>query len=65
MKGISSFWARGGKRTLTAEWREQDERIRREHWRGHHPSEYISYAAWKRLPAKRWRAIEAAYQRGM
>ncbi len=65
MKMMSPFWARGGKRKLTTEWREQDERLRREHWQNHTPAECISYTAWRKLPAKRRRAIEAAsYERG-
>ncbi len=63
---VSAFWLSGAKRQDTKAWAERDAQLRAEHYRGHHPSEYISYAAWKRLPAKRRQAIEAAaYQRGM
>ncbi len=62
---VSTFWASGGKRTLTKEWREQDARLRREYWENRTPAEKISYEAWRKLPAKRRRAIEAAaYERG-
>ncbi len=64
MKGISSFWANGAKRREVKAWAERDAQLRAEHYRGHHPAEYIAFKTWKRLPAKRRQAIEAAtYER--
>ncbi len=61
---ISTFWARGGKRQEVKAWQERDEQLRQEHYRGHHPAEYIAFKTWKRLPKHRRDAIEAAaYQR--
>ncbi len=63
---VSAFWGRGGKRQDSKAWAERDAQLRAEHYRGHHPSEYISYAAWKRLPKHRREAIERdAYRRGI
>lgn len=63
---VSRFWANGGKRQDTKAWRERDEQLRREHWRGHQPSEFIAFKTWKRLPAKRRQSIErAAYERSV
>ncbi len=65
MKQLSRFWATGGKRKLTQEWREQDARLRREYWENRTPAEKISYEKWRKLPKHRRDAIEAAaYQRG-
>ncbi|PLS78833.1 MAG: hypothetical protein CYG59_16420 [Chloroflexi bacterium] len=66
MHKVSAFWSRGGKRTLTTEWREQDERVRREYWNNQTPAQCISFEKWRKLPAKRRREIEeAAYQRSV
>ncbi len=63
---VSGFWASGGKRTLTTEWREQDERLRQEYWENRTPAEKISYEAWRKMPKQRRDAIEAAaYQRSV
>lgn len=60
MKRISSFWASGGKRRQVKAWQERDEQLRQEHWQGKTPAECISYERYRKLPAKRRRAIEQA-----
>ncbi len=66
MKGISSFWASGGKRKHTQAWAERDQELRQEHWQGKTPAECIGYERYRKLPAKRRQAIEAAaYQRSV
>ncbi len=66
MKGISSFWANGGKRQEVKAWRERDEQLRQEHWQNRTPAELIPFERYRKLPAKRRQAIEAAaYQRSV
>ncbi len=64
MKGISSFWASGGKRKHTQAWAERDQELRQEHWQGKTPAELIGFEKWRKLPKHRRDAIErAAYER--
>ncbi len=63
---LSQFWKSGGRRTLAKEWAAKDRSLRAEHWRGQQPSDFISFRAYQKLPAKRRQAIEqAAYRRGI
>ncbi len=63
---MSQFWKSGGKRTLTKEWAAKDTDVRREHWQNRTPAELIPFERYRKLPAKRRQAIEAAaYQRSV
>ena len=57
---ISQFWLSGARLTQIDAWERKDASIKREYWNNCTPAELIDADKWRKLPAKRRQAIEAA-----